>query len=129
MKKFLFLLLAVISVSLLIIAASCSEQFLNEEKETAETQEKEIQAFGIEEEKEPYEQEKETTAEIEQPTGEYRLLYHLTSHSLSSHMMKDEECFYLNFYEFLDRGIIKPDGKDNHILDLKEYPTSLITSK
>jgi len=43
--------------------------------------------------------------------------------------MGDSGCFLLNFIKFLDGGIINPNGSENKILDLKNYPTSLITAK
>ncbi len=67
----------------------------------------------LEEDKEPY----------------YKLLYQLTGNSVSKTVMGGTECFLLNFSEFMDGGIINPDGTDNKILELKKYPTSFITSR
>ena len=57
------------------------------------------------------------------------MLYHLSTHTSFSQKIGSNECFSLNFREFLDGGIIKSDGSENKILNLKDYSTSLITSR
>jgi len=58
----------------------------------------------------------------------YRLLYQLSGHDVSSFKAGNITCYSLNFREFLDGAIIMPDGSENKILDLNDYPTSLMTS-
>jgi Tol biopolymer transport system component len=72
--------------------------------------------------------EKASEAEKTMEAPEYRLLYQLSGHDVSSFKAGNITCYSLNFREFLDGGIIMPDGSGNKILDLKDYPTSLITS-
>jgi hypothetical protein len=80
------------------------------------------------------ESEENTTGGKEPPLEEdkepyYKLLYQLTKNSVSKTVTGDTECFLLNFSEFMDGGIINPDGSDNKILELKKYPTSFIASR
>jgi len=58
----------------------------------------------------------------------YSIVYHLSRHSVTKQQMSGTDCFSFNFYEFLDGGVINMDTRDNAILDLKDYPTSLISS-
>jgi hypothetical protein len=70
---------------------------------------------------------------VSQLTGtkksESYILYQKSRHAVSTQNMLGKECHNLNFSEFLDGGIIKPDGSDNKALSLKDNPTSLVTSK
>jgi hypothetical protein len=61
--------------------------------------------------------------------GGYRILYQKGSHEVTSSKRAGTECYNLNFREYLDGGIIKTDSSDNKILDLKDYPMSLLTSQ
>jgi len=60
---------------------------------------------------------------------EYRILYQKSRHAVNTQNMLGSECYSLNFVEFLDGSIVNRDGSNNKLLDLKNNPTSLITSK
>ncbi len=113
----------ILAVTLILAASGCE----NESVETLETENQEIS--------EKEEILKETDNETEKGSSSsltdknYKILYHLSKHNLSSYDYGKTKCFFLNFYNFMDGGIINSDGSDNQILDLKEYPTSLLTSK
>ncbi len=127
MKKFLILFLLIILISFPLSGISCSTQKPTSTK-VGETQEGEKEKVEDTSEESQKPQEEKAQTQKQEPE-KYRLLYQLSTHSLSSHEIGEEECFYLNFFEYLDGGIIKPDGTDNQLLELKDYPTSLLASK
>ena len=114
---------AILAITLIFSAGGCRKEPVG----TQETDNKEIA-----EEEETL---KETDNETENGGSNgladenYKILYHLSKHNLFSYDYGDIKCFSLNFYKFMDGGIINFDGSDNQILDLREYPTSLLTSK
>jgi hypothetical protein len=57
------------------------------------------------------------------------ILYHIIKHSVTSNEMSGTKCYMFNFREFLDGGYVQPDGSGNEILELKDHPTSVVTSK
>lgn len=61
--------------------------------------------------------------------SEYGILYHIIKHSVTSNEMSGTECYLFNFREFLDGGYVQPDGSGTQILELKDYPTSVVSSK
>ena len=61
--------------------------------------------------------------------GDYGILYHIVKHTVVSNQISGATCYTFNFQQFLDGGYVKPDGSANQILDLKDYPTSMVTSK
>ena len=61
--------------------------------------------------------------------SEYGILYHIVEHTVASNKMDGTECYMFNFLKFLDGGYVQPDGSDNQILELKDFPTSHVTSK
>ena len=61
--------------------------------------------------------------------AEYGILYHIVEHTVTSNEMSGAICYMFTFRKYLDGGYIQPDGSGNEILDLKDYPTSMITSK
>ncbi|MBC8333443.1 MAG: hypothetical protein H8E28_15790 [Anaerolineae bacterium] len=70
------------------------------------------------------------TAPMENNTNsEFRLLYQLAEHTVSSFDMSGSSCYAFNFRQFLDGGIVRTDGSDNRILSLKDYPTSMVTAQ
>ena len=79
-------------------------------------------------------EEREVEAEAEAAPGggaasDYGVLYHIIKHSVTSNEMSGTKCYMFNFREFLDGGYVQPDGSGNEILELKDFPTSVITSK
>ena len=78
-------------------------------------------------------EEKEDTAVEEseevKEEAKYDILYHITGHTIISQEMDGTKCYSLYFREYFDGGYVKPDGSENKILDLKDYPTSMVTSK
>jgi len=78
-------------------------------------------------------EEKEDT-EVEESEGvkgeaKHDILYHITGHTVISPEMSGTKCYSLYFNEYFDGGYVKHDGSENKILDLKDYPTSMVTSK
>ncbi len=71
----------------------------------------------------------ESSMSGDEAPSELSILYHLTKHSITINQMDGEDCYLFNFQEFLDAGLIHADGTNNQILLLKDYPTSLVTSK
>lgn len=69
------------------------------------------------------------TTSMENANGEYRLLYQLAEHTVSSFDTSGSNCYVFNFRQFLDGGIVRADGSGNQILTLKDYPTSIVTAK
>ena len=79
-------------------------------------------------------EEREGEAKTEAPQGgdaasDYGILYHIIKHSVTSNEMSGTKCYLFNFREFLDGGYVQPDGSGNQILELKDRPTSVVTSK
>lgn len=115
-----------LAIILIFSAGGCKK----EPVETRETENQEISEKEILKEADD-----QTERDIEKDNSDgladenCRILYHLSKHNLSSYDYGDIKCFSLNFYNFLDGGIISIDGSDNQILDLREYPTGMLTSK
>ena len=63
------------------------------------------------------------------PGSDFRILYHLTEHTVTSNQMNGETCYLFNFLRFLDAGHIRLDPTENEILELKDHPTSKVTAK
>ncbi len=59
----------------------------------------------------------------------YRILYHLTEHTVTTNDMSGETCYLFNFRRFLDGGHLRADGTENQILELRDHPTSKVTAK
>jgi len=110
-------------VTLILTAGGCKKESAG----TRETDTQEITEKGEILKEADKETEKDSSSSLADEN--YKILYHLSKHNLSSYDHGDIKCFFLNFYNFMDGGIINFDGSDNQILDLKEYPTSLLTSK
>ena len=96
------------------------------QKETEETsEEKETQEYTTEDKKTD-----DSIKAVELETKDsIKILYHIIKHSINSLKIYDNECYSLNFKNFLDGGIINQDGSNNEILELKDHPTSKVTSK
>ena len=62
-------------------------------------------------------------------SSEYGILYQVIENALSSYDMSSNTCYALNFIQFLDGGLINTDGSNNQTLEMKDYPTSMLTSK
>jgi len=117
------LILSVIIVSFLLLNAGCSNQKISvKESETGDSA-----VNGTATEEKTAGEEDSISEEVKEPS--YKLLYQLAGNRVSEIVTAGTKCYLLNFSEFLDGGIINPDGSDNKILNLKEYPTGLVTSK
>ncbi len=79
--------------------------------------------------KEDAETEEKSSQESRQVRGDYSILYHIVEHSVTSNEMGGTKCYMFNFQKFLDGGYVQTDGSGNQILDLKDFPTSHVTSK
>jgi cell division protein FtsL len=99
------------------ISAEKGEEKALEEKETRTSASKDIKEANS-----------NKTGELETDKN-MKVLYHITKHHISKLKYNDTECFALNFVCFLDGGIINQDGSNNKILNLKDYPTCMVTSK
>jgi len=60
---------------------------------------------------------------------EYGILYHIVEHTVTSNEMSGAKCYTFTFRKYLDGGHVQPDGSRNEILELQDYPTSMITAK
>ncbi|MFQ6102432.1 MAG: hypothetical protein ACE5OS_14565 [Anaerolineae bacterium] len=69
------------------------------------------------------------TATPERAEGAYRLLYHVTENTVTSQDAGGTTCHTFNFLRFLNAGHVQPDGSGNVVLELKDNPTSKVTSK
>ncbi len=58
----------------------------------------------------------------------YRLLYHVTENTAIAQDAGNITCHIFGFRRFLDAGYVQPDGSGNVVLDLKDNPTSKVTS-
>jgi len=58
-----------------------------------------------------------------------KILFQITRDNLNSQKINGNECFSINLNSFLDGGIVNRDGSSIEILKLKDYPTSMVTSK
>ena len=70
-----------------------------------------------------------STKESGAESSEYGILYQLVEYSFSSDERDSETCYAINFTRYLDGGLISTDGSGNQVLELKDYPTSMVTSK
>ena len=61
--------------------------------------------------------------------SDYGILYQVVENALSSNEMSNNTCYALNFIQFLDGGLINTDGSGNQTLEMKDHPTSMLTSK
>ncbi len=61
--------------------------------------------------------------------SDYGIFYHIVQHSVTTNEMSGTKCYMFNFREFLDGGYVQPDGSGNEILELNDFPTSVVTSK
>lgn len=62
------------------------------------------------------------------PENAYGLLYHLVENTVLTQKMAGIECHMFNFLQFLDAGYVGPENSTHVVLDLKDYPTSKVTS-
>ena len=116
MRKILLITSVIIlTLSILLIVIGCKKEaaasngLTGDDSSMNEPKEEEITSSN-----------EKTDRNQESKPPEYRLLYQLSIHSLSSHKVGNTECFILNFSKFLDGGIIKADGSENDILDLNK---------
>jgi len=61
--------------------------------------------------------------------GDYGILYQIIDHAVVSHDIAGDTCFLFSFRQYLDGGYVQPDGSGNEILEMKDHPTSMLTSK
>ena len=62
------------------------------------------------------------------PDGEYGLLYQLVENTVMTQKLVGTECHMFNFLRFLDAGYVELTDGTHIVLDLKDYPTSKVTS-
>jgi uncharacterized protein YxeA len=117
-KSIIITIIITLVLSLTLAGTGCGK-----EQAAGDSSSQEVSAIQESEEDEKAD---EAEKAIEAPA--YRLLYQLSGHDVSSFKAGNITCYSLNLREFLDGGIIMPDGSENNILDLKNYPTSLMTS-
>ena len=70
-----------------------------------------------------------STKGSEAGNSDYGILYQFVEYSFSSDERDNETCYAINFARYLDGGLINTDGSGNRVLELKDYPTSMVTSK
>jgi hypothetical protein len=68
-------------------------------------------------------------AAIDMNNGEYGILYQISENTVTSFDTGNTSCHALNFRQYLDGGYVRPDGNGNQILELQDYPTSMVASK
>lgn len=61
--------------------------------------------------------------------AEYGILYQIVENALTSNEMNGTTCYMFNFRQFLDAGYVNINGSENKILELKDHPISMVTSK
>jgi len=124
MRKILIVILLVTLIaSMLSLGIGCNGKtdIVDEKIESEEAE----AARGSEEKEDAEVKESEEVKE----EAKYDILYHITGHTIISQEMDGTECYFLYFREYFDGGYVRPDGSENKILDLKDYPTSMVTSK
>ena len=124
-----FTLTIILLFAISTIFSGCTKQnsTIDKIKETGKeaSEEKETQEYTSEDKKTDN---SEKAGELE-TNKSMKILYHITQHYITSQKVNENECFNFTFKYFLDGGIINQDGSNNEILDLKDYPTSMVTSK
>lgn len=125
MRKLLkVILLITLVASILSLGIGCNNKtgIVDEKIESEETE-------AASDSKEKEDTAVEESFEEVKEEAKYDILYHITGHTIISQEMNTTECYILYFREYFDGGYVRPDGSENKILDLKDYPTSMVTSK
>jgi hypothetical protein len=67
--------------------------------------------------------------EVMEGFSEHLILYHLVENSVTSIDISGIKCYTFNFRQYLDGGYVRIDGSENNILELRDHPTSMVTSR